>query len=109
MEPEQCSTMLIGSTCLNYTCLCPEGHHGYGSRCYRTAGLGGVCTSVEECIRDSKYSQTINCIDQTCRCLPGVINEDLGCNRSSRFRVSNELLLILVMSVFLWTVSVKFK
>lgn len=95
-ENEQCSAFLIGSSCRNNSCSCSEDQHGFGSLCVRSARLGGVCSGVEECISDNKYSQIVNCIDGTCKCLPGVIDETLGCSGCSR----DSGILVLVVGAF---------
>lgn len=65
----------------------------------RSASLGGVCLGMEECIADREYSDRINCIDGTCRCLPGVIDKKLGCTGSTDRNIVNEIVLVCVLSV----------
>lgn len=98
-ENEQCSAYLIGSSCQNNSCSCSDGEHGFGSRCVRSASLGGVCVGMEECISDREYSDRINCIDGTCRCLPGVIDLKLGCTGGSGRNIGSEIVLVYVIVV----------
>lgn len=97
-ENEQCSAFLVGSSCQNNSCTCSTGHHGFGSKCVRSAGIGGSCSGIDQCIPDMKYSGSMNCIDGSCQCLPGVIDDVLGCTGSSvRNRAT---VLILVLSIW---------
>ncbi|KAJ8913764.1 hypothetical protein NQ315_002444 [Exocentrus adspersus] len=79
-ENAQCSEFLQGSFCNEGNCTCSDGHHGYGSKCAKTAGIGGSCTGTEECIPEEKYSQAVNCVDGTCQCLAGTEDTYVGCN-----------------------------
>ncbi|KAJ8954870.1 hypothetical protein NQ314_007003 [Rhamnusium bicolor] len=79
-ESVQCSEFLQGSFCNNGNCTCLEYHHGFGSRCVRSAGLGETCIGMENCIPDPKFSEIANCLEGTCQCLPGAVDENIGCN-----------------------------
>ncbi|XP_057662697.1 prion-like-(Q/N-rich) domain-bearing protein 25 [Diorhabda carinulata] len=98
-ENEQCSAYLQGSTCISNNCTCSEGFHNWNTQCVRSAGLGGYCSSIEECIPDPKFSNVINCIDGNCQCLPGSFDEQLGCNRAVSQQAGYIFIFILSSSV----------
>ncbi|KAJ8958292.1 hypothetical protein NQ318_017438 [Aromia moschata] len=95
-ENAQCSEFLQGSLCSNNTCTCQDGFHGYGSRCTPNVGIGGTCTGLEECIPDARFSDIANCIDSVCQCLPGAVNEDIGCGSS---RTSSSIVVLFVCNI----------
>ncbi|XP_023311518.1 multiple epidermal growth factor-like domains protein 10 [Anoplophora glabripennis] len=99
-ENAQCSEFLQGSFCNNGNCTCEDTHHGYGTRCTRSAGLGGTCSGMEECIPDPRFSNVANCIDGTCQCLPGTVDETIGCNSC---RVYYNLPIISVCLLYLFS------
>ncbi|CAH1155251.1 unnamed protein product [Phaedon cochleariae] len=93
-ENEQCSSFLKGTVCSRGRCECPAGQHFYSNRCTRTALLGQSCENHEECLPNEGFSGVIECFGGGCRCLPGVVNETVGCNGSFGVRAS-------ILTVFL--------
>ncbi|CAG9860994.1 unnamed protein product [Phyllotreta striolata] len=96
-ENDQCSAFLEGSICANETCTCEKGYHGYGNRCVKTVALKGSCASLDECILDERDSNALGCVDGTCECLKGVVNETLGCNRGELITFSYSVAVCSVM------------
>ncbi|XP_030751960.1 multiple epidermal growth factor-like domains protein 10 isoform X2 [Sitophilus oryzae] len=94
-ESTQCSEFLTDSVCLNNTCVCQAGRHGYQNKCVRTSGIGFRCRDVEECITSTEQSTLVNCIDGVCQCLPGVVDESLGCYNSAFLPSFNSYIVVL--------------
>ncbi|CAH1971231.1 unnamed protein product [Acanthoscelides obtectus] len=78
-ESEQCSTFLTGSICKLGNCTCPDGHHGYGSKCVRSVKIGDECNDQSECIPDEKFTNVADCVNRVCSCFPDVENQEVGC------------------------------
>jgi len=101
-EDVQCSEFLHDSICSqDFNCTCQDNYHGYENKCVRSAAIGEICTSVEECLPNDKYRDIADCVEGVCQCLAGAVNPDglLGCNHSSTFYPNFILMLGFVVFV----------
>nr|CAD7407663.1 unnamed protein product [Timema cristinae] len=84
---EQCADrMVIGAICANNICACAEGFHYLHGRCWKSVGLGGECSTSEQChVNYDHQSATCNLKVGLCECSFGYYSRGgIDCRREAK-------------------------
>ncbi|XP_018323395.1 multiple epidermal growth factor-like domains protein 10 [Agrilus planipennis] len=76
----QCSAYLADTFCDQGSCVCRNGYHGYGNRCFLSARLGSTCTDKRQCAITPELERSVDCIEGVCICSKGLSSDNsYGC------------------------------
>ncbi|XP_057320840.1 uncharacterized protein LOC130664760 isoform X2 [Microplitis mediator] len=104
-DNEQCVVGIPNSICYNKTCVCSDGYHLVGNKCWKTAGYLEPCSEDNECYFGVKSDpKGAKCINNVCNCTVNYIYHENTCSGAYILNSLSVIAIILLsISIFIST------